>query len=127
MRLLPLFLCSFALFQVIGQESISIKGKLVDAQLNRPIPNGRVILGGTSLTYETNSEGEFELTTPLTGERLLVCTANDFITKRLAIQLYLYLARRREQARKKMRRRQVPEKKVTTIPSRDCSHLCALI
>ena len=87
MRLLPLFLCSFALFQVIGQESISIKGKLVDAQLNRPIPNGRVILGGTSLTYETNSEGEFELTTPLTGERLLVCTANDFITKRLAIQL----------------------------------------
>lgn len=87
MQLLPFLFGSLAWFQVLGQEAITIRGKLMDTQLNRPIQNARVMLEGTSLWVETNADGEFELTTVQTGEQLLVCTANDFVTKRLALQL----------------------------------------
>jgi len=55
------FLASFNSSSVQAQNQGSIKGKVIDAITNEPVPLANVILAGTDIGVTSNLEGEFEL------------------------------------------------------------------
>lgn len=82
--LLAVLCCGPNLF---GQQGTVIKGNVLERGINVPIPNISLAFEGTSKTFTTDSEGKFEIETLVSGEQVLVFTAQDFVPKRFSLFL----------------------------------------
>ncbi|MEC7263341.1 MAG: carboxypeptidase-like regulatory domain-containing protein, partial [Bacteroidota bacterium] len=82
--LLAVLCCAPTLF---GQQGTVIKGNVLERGINVPIPNISLAFEGTSKTFTTDSEGNFEMETLVSGEQILVFTAQDFLPKKFSVFL----------------------------------------
>jgi hypothetical protein len=90
----------FLLFSLIANSQKLIKGIVLDAEKNRPIPNASVFLNTTSFGTVTNEQGNFSLAFPVGKYELIVSSIgyetynqiintdelSDFITIKLKIK-----------------------------------------
>ncbi|WP_370390530.1 TonB-dependent receptor [uncultured Winogradskyella sp.] len=72
-KITQLFMMSATmLFSLTLLAQSTIKGKVVDAEMNSPLPGANVIIKGTTVGAMTDFEGNFELTTDLASGQIEV-------------------------------------------------------
>lgn len=70
-----------------AQQAYSVKGKIVSARTEMPLPEVMVSVTGSSLRVETDAEGEFNLEV-FDTEIVIELKASDYLTKRIPISFY---------------------------------------
>ncbi len=85
------FICSYFFvffFQGLdAQVKNKISGRILNIQTNEALSSVLITIEGTQISYETISDGFFELETRLAGHYILNIIAPDFFAKRLPIVL----------------------------------------
>jgi len=69
--LLFLFFCSFVFMQAAWAQERVVSGKVTSADDGLPIPGVNVLVVGTTVGTSTDSEGNYRIEVPATGEKLL--------------------------------------------------------
>lgn len=69
------------------QESGSIKARILNARNQDAIPNAVIYLEGFDYNTTTNTNGTFQLNTIVPGQYILNISKDDFITKRIPINI----------------------------------------
>lgn len=82
---LIVLLLAFGYSELKAQETILIKGTILDDLSKGPLANAVVTIEGTNVSSNTSLEGIFELNLRLEGDFILNISLSDFSTKRIPI------------------------------------------
>ncbi|MFT3993468.1 MAG: carboxypeptidase-like regulatory domain-containing protein [Dysgonomonas sp.] len=80
-----LVILSFLLLPIYGQNNRTIKGVVVDENLDEPLIGVSIILKGTTSGTATDIDGEFSLTLPDNNNKTLVISYLGYITQEIEI------------------------------------------
>ena len=72
-------------FGSYGQQKAVISGRILNERTLQPIQGVFVQLEGSTKGFVTNALGQFELNTTLTGKRILMVQAKEYLVKRIPV------------------------------------------
>ena len=85
MRFFPLLMVLCTSFGSYGQQKAVISGRILNERTLQPIQGVFVQLEGSTKGFVTNALGQFELNTTLTGKRILMVQAKEYLVKRIPV------------------------------------------